>query len=105
MGSVVEGRFTAASDIDVLVVSSRVEESERYAVELQLRVEDELGLPPGLIHLHVARPGGEKLRWFRDVLRVRLVPVARCREVASREEGRAADAEGEEVPGGRGASI
>lgn len=86
-GSVVEGRFTVASDIDVLIVSSRVEESEKFAVELQLLIEDELKLPPGLVHLHVAKPGGERLSWFRDVLKARLVPVGRCRASATRKEG------------------
>ncbi len=87
-GSVVEGRYTAASDIDVLVVSERVREDEHYTVDLLLRVEDELNLPPGLIHLHVARPGGERYRWFRDVLRAKLVLVRRCRgRSAAHEEG------------------
>ena len=79
-GSVVKGKFTAASDIDVLVISKKAVESEDFAVELQLMIEDELDIPPGLIHLHVVKPNSEKYKWFIEALRIKPYLVKRCND-------------------------
>lgn len=48
-GSVVRGRYTAASDIDILVVTDRDEEKYRIMVEVYKRVE-------APVELHVTTP-------------------------------------------------
>jgi predicted nucleotidyltransferase len=74
-GSVVEGRYTAASDIDILVVTKRAPRGRAERIELLLWLEDELGLPPGILDLHVVRPGSEEYEWFFKVLKIRAVKV------------------------------
>lgn len=56
-GSVVKGRYTAASDIDILVVTERIGERHRMRVEVYKRVK-------APIELHVATP--EKFSsWYK----------------------------------------
>lgn len=78
-GSVVSNDYTAASDIDVLVVSGKASEDKHYVIDLQLYLEDALGLPPGLLHLHVVNPGSERYHWFMDALRIRKILIKACR--------------------------
>jgi len=77
-GSVVKNNFTAASDIDMFVVSENVEENEKFAVNLQLMIEDMLGIPPGLIHLHVVKPNSERYKWFIEALKIKPLLIKRC---------------------------
>ncbi|MCX8205113.1 MAG: nucleotidyltransferase domain-containing protein [Candidatus Nezhaarchaeota archaeon] len=55
-GSVVEGKYTAGSDIDILVVTS-IEEGEAY--EMKARMYKEVDAP---IQVHVAKPA--QLQWY-----------------------------------------
>jgi len=56
-GSVVRGHFTAASDIDILVVTERVEEGYRMMVEVYKSVD-------APVELHVASPRQFE-SWYR----------------------------------------
>lgn len=56
-GSVVEGKYTAASDIDILVVTT-IERDRVY--EFKARIYSELDAP---VELHVVHPS--KLEWYR----------------------------------------
>lgn len=78
-GSVIDNNYTAASDIDVLIVSRNASEDKHYVIDLQLYLEDALNLPPGLIHLHVVNPGSERYHWFIDSLRIKKILVKICR--------------------------
>lgn len=55
-GSVVEGRYTAASDIDILIVTS-LEEEEVH--KMKARIYEEIDAP---IQLHVVHPS--KVQWY-----------------------------------------
>ncbi|MEM0233055.1 MAG: nucleotidyltransferase domain-containing protein [Candidatus Nezhaarchaeales archaeon] len=55
-GSVVEGRYTASSDIDILIVAS-LEDEEIY--RMKSRIYEELDAP---LQLHVVHP--TKLCWY-----------------------------------------
>ena len=74
-GSVVEGRYTAASDIDLLVVTKHAPKRLREKIDVILWLEDELGLPPGIIDLHIVAPGSEEHKWFFEVLRIKPVKI------------------------------
>ena len=53
-GSVVKGRATGASDVDILIVSDRLPKSCKSRGELKAKIEEEAGLPlyhPFEIHL------------------------------------------------------
>lgn len=55
-GSVVDGRFAASSDIDILIVTSLGEEE---AYRMKARIYEEVDAP---IQLHVVHP--TKLQWY-----------------------------------------
>ena len=62
-GSVVEGKWTGGSDVDVLVVSDEVPRSNRGRAEVKAMIEEKAGLPlthPFEIHL-VSR---DEARWY-----------------------------------------
>ncbi|MFA4669793.1 nucleotidyltransferase domain-containing protein [Pyrococcus kukulkanii] len=73
-GSVVEGKFTAESDVDILIVVESVPESLMERAKLKVEIEERAGLPedhPFEFHI-VDKEGFE---WYKDVLKVKLKPV------------------------------
>lgn len=61
-GSIVKGRYTAVSDIDILVITERIEQRFRMKVEVYKRVE-------APIELHVTT--SEKFdRWYKRFVKV-----------------------------------
>jgi predicted nucleotidyltransferase len=74
-GSVVEERYTAASDIDILVVTKHAPKRLRDKVDIILWLEDGLGLPPSLLDLHIVAPGSEDYEWFFKALRIKAIKV------------------------------
>lgn len=74
-GSVVEGRYTAASDLDLLVLTQNATGRARDTAELTLWLEDELGVPPGLLHLVVIKPGSPDEERFFKAMRIKAVEV------------------------------
>ena len=75
-GSVVEGKAIASSDIDVLIVSGKAPQSLREKVELQLRIEDELGLEfpkPNPFEFHIVTP--KEAEWYFKYLKIKYVEV------------------------------
>ncbi len=67
-GSVVEGRLTAASDVDVLVASNNVPDDFLEAEELKSRIERLAGLPPRHpfeLHLVTRRQASHYLKRLR----------------------------------------
>ena len=75
-GSVVEGRYTGASDIDILIVSKDAPRSRRDRIKLQLLIEDALGLNfprPNPLELHIVTP--EEAEWYFKRLRIKYVEV------------------------------
>ncbi|MEM0232108.1 MAG: nucleotidyltransferase domain-containing protein [Candidatus Methanomethylicaceae archaeon] len=55
-GSIIEGKYTAASDIDVLIITSI---SKEKAYELKALIYKEIDAP---IQLHIANPS--QLQWY-----------------------------------------
>jgi len=54
-GSVAEGRQTAASDVDVLIIAENLPENPSERRTLKIRIEDEAQLPPyHPIQIHLA---------------------------------------------------
>ena len=74
-GSVIEGRYTAANDLDLLVVTQRSTGRARDTAELTLWLEDKLGVPPGLLHLVVIKPGSPDEERFFKAMRIKTVEV------------------------------
>ena len=63
-GSVVEGRWTGGSDVDVLVISGNTPSSSRERAEVKAKIEEVAGLPlvhPFEIHL-ISR---DEVSWYR----------------------------------------
>lgn len=67
--------FTAASDIDILIVTRYAPEKRMERIDFILWLEDELGLPPGLLDVHTVKSGSEEYDWLFKVLRIRAVKV------------------------------
>jgi len=75
-GSVVTGKFTGASDIDVLIVSKHAPKSIREKVRLKIRIENELKLnfpKPNPLELHIVSP--KEAEWYFKALRIKYVEV------------------------------
>ena len=75
-GSVVRGRYTAASDVDVLIVSPRVPSDWRSRAELKIALEEALGigpLDPNPLEIHLVRSGEES--WYLEHLGIECVDV------------------------------
>ncbi len=72
-GSVVRGEFTAASDLDVLVVSDSIPKDHRKRIELKILIEDALSLGPNLVELHPVTI--EESKWFFENLRIKAIKV------------------------------
>lgn len=73
-GSVLSGKFTAGSDVDLLIKVQKVPKSLRERVELEARIEELAGLPdyhPFEFHI-VDEEGFER---YRELLNVRLERV------------------------------
>ncbi len=60
-GSVVKGRYTASSDIDILVITDKIEERDRMRVRVYKLVE-------APVELHLATPETFN-NWYRRFLR------------------------------------
>jgi len=74
-GSVVEGQYTAASDIDILVVTRHAPRKLREKADIVLWLEEELGLPPSLLDLHIVAPGTEEHKWYFKTLRIKALRI------------------------------
>ncbi|EHR79358.1 nucleotidyltransferase [Thermococcus litoralis DSM 5473] len=73
-GSVLSGKFTAGSDVDLLIKVQKVPKSLRERAELEARIEELAGLPdyhPFEFHI-VDEEGFER---YRELLNVRLERV------------------------------
>jgi len=60
-GSVVKGRYTATSDIDILVVTERIEEKYRMMVEVYKRIK-------APVELHITTPK-KFASWYRRFIK------------------------------------
>ena len=70
-GGVTSGNLTAASDVDILLVSKRLPRTARGRAELKEALEKEAGLPPiNPVEIHLATPEeAERNPIYREVLR------------------------------------
>jgi len=75
-GSVVEERATGGSDVDLLIISTRLPENWKGRGELKARIEEEAGLPPSHpFEIHLASPA-EAILYFRHAKKmIKLAPV------------------------------
>ena len=60
-GSVVEGRYTASSDIDILIISDRIPREKRAEIKAKIRGKIGIQVP---IQLHIATRE-EYNKWYR----------------------------------------
>ncbi len=72
-GSILSNKFTAASDIDVLVVSPDIPQNRDDRIRLQLLIEDKLNLDPNPIELHLVTP--EESEWYFKNLRIKYIEI------------------------------
>ena len=75
-GSVPRGEFTAASDLDVLVMSPKIPEDPGKRAELVIALEEAVGigpLDPNPLEIHLATP--KEAEWYLKVLRIECVWV------------------------------
>jgi len=73
-GSVAEGEEVGGSDVDILIVSSRVPDKQRRVWELKARIEERAGLPPyHPYELHLVNE--EEAKWYFKHVR-KLVRIA-----------------------------
>ncbi len=73
IGSVAEGRAVGASDVDLLVVSSRVPTRPREIAEVKVIIEEKAGLPPySPLEIHFALPEEKEryLAWSKHHIRL-----------------------------------
>jgi len=64
-GSVVEGKATGGSDVDILIVSDKIPENSRDRGNLKAKIEEMTGLPlshPFEIHL----ANKHDFKWYRQ---------------------------------------
>jgi len=62
-GSVIEGKWSGGSDVDILIISNRIPKRNKERGELKAKIEEKAGLP--LIHpfeIHVVRR--EEAAWY-----------------------------------------
>ncbi|WP_048152012.1 nucleotidyltransferase domain-containing protein [Palaeococcus ferrophilus] len=73
-GSVLIGKFTAGSDVDLLIKVKKVPKSLRKRAELEARIEELAGLPDyHPFELHIV--DNEGFRRYRELLNVKLEKV------------------------------
>lgn len=71
-GSVIEGRVTASSDIDVLIVIPGLVGGVREKAEIQAKIEDKAGLSEvNPVEFHIVTP--EEAEWYFKTLKIRYV--------------------------------
>ncbi len=69
-GSVIEGKFTAGSDVDILIKAKRVPKSVREKASIIVRIEEKANLPyDHPFEFHLVDESG--FRWYTDVLKVK----------------------------------
>ncbi len=75
-GSVVSDEYTCSSDIDVLIVSKNIPGDRGKRIELEILIEDMLGidpLGPNPLEIHLATP--EESRWYFKILGIKYMEV------------------------------
>jgi len=72
-GSVAEGDYTMASDIDILIVSNEMPEQVSKRSEIAVKIYEAIGLEAP-VELHMVNP--EEFQWYRRFMKnyIRLYP-------------------------------
>jgi len=71
-GSVVEGKATASSDIDILIVIPGLTGGTWEKAEIQAKIEDKIGLcEVNPVEFHIVTP--EEAEWYFKTLKIRYV--------------------------------
>lgn len=78
-GSVPEGKFTAASDLDVLIIiiSNQIPKKWRDRIEIELKIRDELNLDPDPLEVHLVT--FEEATWHFNNLKIKAIEI-KCDE-------------------------